>query len=206
MNRFNVSESIQRPGYESRVNLISRRRAARESRSRRHRHIFFCKDRAGFDGDRFNAVRLFRVISEDSAERDSLDESSALLMEGAQWAFLKNSETNLNEISTFQPGSPRSSSGWNVSRSDQDNQETNTITVKVFRARERNIRSAFLQPHSVFMVLILMQSDSSSCRRTKAWTTSEKCKWGIQPLAFIILFFSFHRNTGALRREKQGSL
>ena len=45
---------------------------------------FFCKDRAGFDGDRFNAVRLFRVISEDLAERDSLDESSAFLIEGAQ--------------------------------------------------------------------------------------------------------------------------
>ena len=45
---------------------------------------FFCKDRAGFDGDGFNAVRLFRVISEDSAERDSLDESSAFLIEGAQ--------------------------------------------------------------------------------------------------------------------------
>ena len=45
---------------------------------------FFCEDRAGFDGDRFNAVRLFRVISEDSAERDSLDESSAFLIEGAK--------------------------------------------------------------------------------------------------------------------------
>ena len=45
---------------------------------------FFCKDRAGFDGDGFNAVRLFRVISEDSAERDSLDESSVFLIEGAQ--------------------------------------------------------------------------------------------------------------------------
>ena len=36
-----------------------------------------------YDGDRFNAVRLFRVISEDSAERDSLDESCAFLIEGA---------------------------------------------------------------------------------------------------------------------------
>ena len=41
---------------------------------------FFCKDRAGFDGDGFNVVRLFRVFSEDSAERDSLDESSAFLI------------------------------------------------------------------------------------------------------------------------------
>ena len=49
---------------------------------------FFCKVRAGFDGDRFNAVRLFRVISEDSVERDSLDEFSAFLIEGAQWRRL----------------------------------------------------------------------------------------------------------------------
>ena len=47
---------------------------------------FLCKDRAGFDGDRFNAVRLFPVVSEDSAERDSLDESSAFLIEGAHFA------------------------------------------------------------------------------------------------------------------------
>ena len=46
---------------------------------------YFCgTDRAGYDGDRFNAVRLFHVISEDSAERDSLDKSSAFLIEGAQ--------------------------------------------------------------------------------------------------------------------------
>ena len=50
---------------------------------------FFCEDRAGFDGDGFNAVRLFRVISEDSAEWDSLDESSAFLIEGAHWKTLK---------------------------------------------------------------------------------------------------------------------
>ena len=47
--------------------------------------FFFCTDRAGYDGDRFNAVRLLRVISEDSAERASLDESSAFLIEGAHW-------------------------------------------------------------------------------------------------------------------------
>ena len=86
---WNQVESIQREWIDSTVGLwissesSSRRRAARERRSRRRRHIFFCKDRAGFDGDRFNAVRLFRVISEDSAERDSLDESSAFLIEGA---------------------------------------------------------------------------------------------------------------------------
>ena len=57
----------------------------RESHSRRRRHIFFCTDRAGYDGDIFNAVRLCRVISEDPAERDSLDESSAFLIEGAHW-------------------------------------------------------------------------------------------------------------------------
>ena len=69
------------------------RRVARESRSRRRRHIFFCTDRAGYDGDRFNAVRLFHVISGDSAERDSLDESSAFLIEGAHW-----SEADLNRM------------------------------------------------------------------------------------------------------------
>ena len=41
------------------------------------------RTRPVYDGDRFNAVRLFRVISEDSAERDSLDESCAFLIEGA---------------------------------------------------------------------------------------------------------------------------
>ena len=65
------------------------RRAARESRSPRRCHIFFCTDRAGYDGDRFNAVRLFRAISEDSAERDSLDESSAFLIEGAHCPLVK---------------------------------------------------------------------------------------------------------------------
>ena len=78
-----MSKSIQRPGYKSRVNLHHdaepRAKVVLEDVA-----IFFCcKDRAGFDGDRFNAVRLFRVISEDSAERDSLDESSAFLIEGA---------------------------------------------------------------------------------------------------------------------------
>ena len=58
---------------------------ARKSFSKASPYFFFYKDRAGFDGDRFNAVRLFRVISKDSAERDSLDESSAFLIEGAQW-------------------------------------------------------------------------------------------------------------------------
>ena len=76
-----MSESIQRPGYELRVNLHH----DTEPRAKvvlEHVAIFFCEDQAGFDGDRFNAVRLFRVISEDSAERDSLDESSAFLIEG----------------------------------------------------------------------------------------------------------------------------
>ena len=40
--------------------------------------------RYAYDGDRLNAVRLFRVISEDAAERDSLDESSAFLIEGTR--------------------------------------------------------------------------------------------------------------------------
>ena len=83
LNRFNVSESIQRAGYESLVNLHQdaepRAKVVLEGVA-----IFFSEVRAGFDGDRFNAVRLFRVISEDSAERDSLDESSAFLIEGAQ--------------------------------------------------------------------------------------------------------------------------
>ena len=82
-----MSESIQRPGYESRVNLLHdaepRAKVVLEGVA-----IFFCMvhhaDRAGYDGDRFNAVRLFRVISEVSAERDSLDESCAFLIEGAQ--------------------------------------------------------------------------------------------------------------------------
>ena len=78
-----MSESIQRPGYESRVNLHHdaelRAKVVLEGVA-----IFFCTNRAGYDRDRFNAVRLFRVISEDSAERDSLNESSAFLIEGAQ--------------------------------------------------------------------------------------------------------------------------
>ena len=45
------------------------------------------------DGDGFNAVRLFRVISEDSAERDSPDESSAFLIEGAQWKHKDHGES-----------------------------------------------------------------------------------------------------------------
>ena len=36
--------------------------------------ITFVRTKYGYGGDRFNAVWLFRVISEDSAERDSLDE------------------------------------------------------------------------------------------------------------------------------------
>ena len=77
-----MSESIQRPGYESRENLHQDAepptKVVLEGVA-----IFFCKDRAGFDRDKFNAVRLFRMISEDSAERDSLGESSAFLIEGA---------------------------------------------------------------------------------------------------------------------------
>ena len=61
---------------------------AQKSFSKASPYFFFCTDRAGHDGDRFNAVRLFRVISEDSAERDSLNESSsAYLIEGAQCAL-----------------------------------------------------------------------------------------------------------------------
>ena len=79
-----MSESIQRPGYESRVNLHQdgepRAEVVLEGVDI---FFFFCKDWARFDGDGFNAVRLFRVISEDSAERDPLDEYSAFLIEGA---------------------------------------------------------------------------------------------------------------------------
>ena len=59
---------------------------ARKSFSKASPYFFvWCTMRTGpvYDGDRFNAVRLFRVISEDSAERDSLDESCAFLIEGA---------------------------------------------------------------------------------------------------------------------------
>ena len=45
----------------------------------------FVRTEYGYDGDGFNAVRFFRVNSEDSAERFSLDESSAFLIEGAHW-------------------------------------------------------------------------------------------------------------------------
>ena len=58
----------------------------RKSFSKASPYFFvWCTMRTGpvYDGDRFNAVRLFRVISEDSAERDSLDESCAFLIEGA---------------------------------------------------------------------------------------------------------------------------
>ena len=75
MNRFNAQDSTDSSlieGVQSFSNFESKASP-----------YFFCKDRAGFDGDRFNAVRLFRVISEDSAEEDSLDESSAFLIEGA---------------------------------------------------------------------------------------------------------------------------
>ena len=79
-----MSESIQRPTYESRVNLLQDAEPRAKVVLEGVAIFFFGKDRASFDGDRFNAVRLFRVISEDSAERDSLDESSAFLIEGAQ--------------------------------------------------------------------------------------------------------------------------
>ena len=58
----------------------------RESHSRGVAIFFFttfARTEYGYDGDRFNAVRLFRVISEDSVKRDSLNESSAFLIEGA---------------------------------------------------------------------------------------------------------------------------
>ena len=82
-----MSESIQRPDYESRVNLLhdSEPRAKVVLEGVAIYIYIFCTDRAGQVGDRFNAVRFFRVISEDSAERDSLNESSAFLIEAAQW-------------------------------------------------------------------------------------------------------------------------
>ena len=56
---------------ESRVNLHHDTESF--SKASLYIYIFFY----GYDRDRSNAVRLFRVISEDSVERDSLDESSA---------------------------------------------------------------------------------------------------------------------------------
>ena len=47
----------------------------------------FVQTEYGYDGDGFNAIRLFCVISEDSAQRLSLDQSSSFLMEGAQWTI-----------------------------------------------------------------------------------------------------------------------
>ena len=80
-----MSESIQRPGYayESRVNL--HHDAEQRAKVVLEGVAIFFSVRTGpvYDGDRFNAIRLFRLNSEDSAERDSLDESSAFLIEGA---------------------------------------------------------------------------------------------------------------------------
>ena len=55
--------------------------------------IFFVRIGPEYDGDRFNAVRLFRVISEDLAEQDSLDESSAFLIEGAHCDSAQNTNS-----------------------------------------------------------------------------------------------------------------
>ena len=82
-----MSESIQRPGNESRVNLLHDAEPRAKSFSKASPYFFvWCTMRTGpvYDGDRFNAIRFFHVISEDSAERDSLDESCAFLIEGAQ--------------------------------------------------------------------------------------------------------------------------
>ena len=78
-----MSESIQRPGYESRVNLHHDAELRAKVFLEGVAIFFFVRTGPVCDGDGFNAVRLFRVISEDSAERDSLDESSAFLIEGA---------------------------------------------------------------------------------------------------------------------------
>ena len=69
--------------------------------------FFFERTGPVYDGDRFNAVRLFRVISEDSAEQEyqSLDESSAFLIEGAHWASAPAHFLWLGrETETFQKG------------------------------------------------------------------------------------------------------
>ena len=75
-----MSESIQRPAMILEWIFIMTPSRVRKSFSKASPY-FFCMDPAG---DRFNAVWLFHVISEDSAERDSLDKSSAFLIEGAQ--------------------------------------------------------------------------------------------------------------------------
>ena len=80
-----MSESIQRLGPESRVNLHHDAEPRAESRSRKHRHNFFTtfvRTECDYDEDRFNVVQLFRVISEDSAKGDSLNESPAFFIEG----------------------------------------------------------------------------------------------------------------------------
>ena len=84
LNRFKASESIQRPGYESRVNLHHDAEPRAKVVLEGVAIFFLVRTGPVYDGDGFNAVRLFRVISIDSAERDSLDESSAFLIEGAR--------------------------------------------------------------------------------------------------------------------------
>ena len=83
MKLENQVESIQRPGYVSRVNLDHDAEPCEKVVLERVAIIHFVRTEYGYDGDRLNAVRLFRVISGDSAERNSLDESSAFLIECA---------------------------------------------------------------------------------------------------------------------------
>ena len=90
-----MSESIQRPGYKSRVNLHHDAKP-REKVVLEDVAIFFCcKNRAGFDGDRFNAVRLFarfqkiqpnEIHSMNLLNRfNAQDSTDSSLIEGAQW-------------------------------------------------------------------------------------------------------------------------
>ena len=101
-----MSELIQWPGYESRVNLHHDTEPRAKIVLEGAAMFFFTtfvQSEYDYDGDRFNAVRLFHVLSEDSAERLSLDESSAFLFEDAHCVlntFLGFSEI-LFEISFY---------------------------------------------------------------------------------------------------------
>ena len=81
LKRFNVSESIQRPVYESRVNLHH----DAEPRSKvilEGVAIFFKKKfvrtEYDYDGDRSDDFQLFHVISEDSAYSNEIHSMNLL--------------------------------------------------------------------------------------------------------------------------------
>ena len=89
LKQFNLSESIQWLGVESRVNLQSWYQATREYRSQSPPPPFFFsfmdwEPKHSYGGDGFNAVRLFCVILEDSTKWHPLVESSSFLIEVAE--------------------------------------------------------------------------------------------------------------------------